>query len=410
MPTLPDSVSPGPAQAPHAAGAARRLIVAAALIAAVLILALCATSLAALGVFRAEGAADRDEAAIASARTAVLEATALAYPADVELVHDAGESGLQLGYVEAVELGAPLETTRAALLDRRRAAEDPGEIARIDAAVAAIDRVGAAVKSAQGAPPGPGVAATVIPAVARSREPIAEWVTYSDRLLWRARLARADRRARDFLVVSGALAVCLLSGALLLLRLRASVRAWDIALREAAMTDALTGLQNREAFDGRLAEEVARCRRSGAPLSLVLLDIDHFRRVNDAYGDRAGDAMLEGIGAALAGAARKEDLVARLGGEKFAWVAVDSDGDGAMVVAGRARAAIAAVHVQGVCGVTASAGVAERGPEESAGDLVRRAEEALYQAKSGGRDRVFRAGAGVMAGARLPTTGVIRAP
>jgi diguanylate cyclase (GGDEF)-like protein len=168
-----------------------------------------------------------------------------------------------------------------------------------------------------------------------------------------------------------------------------------LALRTAALvaeidrlasTDPLTGLANRRVFEAALNREVARAARSGAPLSLLVLDVDHFKRVNDLLGHQAGDDVLRHVGRALGGEARQTDLAARYGGEEFCVVLPDCGPAEAMVVADRLRAAIAASTEP--TQVSASAGVATMPANAVDGaSLVAAADEALYAAKRQGRNR-----------------------
>lgn len=412
MPASPDIAEPqaAPADAPvdHVLRRRAGWLPALALLVVILVV-LALTTLA----FRAEREADARDAALATAREAVLEATALAYPVDQDLASRLSEGGPRIRFSDAVAIGAPLEAARRALLDRRGRTVDAEEIAHIDAAVSAIDAAGGAIKAARDAPRGANSAAAVLNAAAASQAPIREWVAFSDRALRVERQRHDERRARLLGVIGAVLGVGVALVLVLLLQLRRTRRDTREALDRAAMIDSLTGLLNQAAFRDRIAKEIARSRRSGAPLSLVMVDIDHFRRVNDAYGFRAGDALLAEIGRALASAAREEDVVGRMNGETFAWLAVDSDGEGAMVVAERARQAVARTDIPGLCTVTASAGVAEHVPNEAAGDLMTRTDAALQQAKAGGRDRIYRIGEGAPRLSKegsMPTLGVIRAP
>lgn len=158
-------------------------------------------------------------------------------------------------------------------------------------------------------------------------------------------------------------------------------------LRAQATTDPLTGLANHRTFHERLRYESARSRRSGAPLALVLLDIDRFKSVNDVYGHQAGDEVLRTVAALLAEDARTTDIAARLGGEEFALLLSDTGDDGALAVAERLRIAIAGTRVPGPGRVTASFGVASLGLDGDPDELVRAADRALYAAKGAGRDR-----------------------
>ena len=117
-------------------------------------------------------------------------------------------------------------------------------------------------------------------------------------------------------------------------------------LREFARVDGLTGIANRGAFDGRLASELSRARRTGEPTALALCDVDHFKAYNDAYGHPAGDACFRSVAAALAAQARRpEDLAARLGGEEFALLLPGCDLAGAATIAARFVDAVRALQV-----------------------------------------------------------------
>ena len=153
-----------------------------------------------------------------------------------------------------------------------------------------------------------------------------------------------------------------------------------------ASSDALTGLANRRQLDFALSREVARTVRTKEPLSVALIDIDHFKDVNDTLGHVAGDEVLREVAGALARSVRDVDLVARYGGEEFAIVLPNCGSAGALVVIERVRAAVASVS--GVAKVTVSAGIATGAGEGAEGDsLIAAADEALYESKRAGRDR-----------------------
>jgi diguanylate cyclase (GGDEF)-like protein len=159
-------------------------------------------------------------------------------------------------------------------------------------------------------------------------------------------------------------------------------------LRTSASTDALTGVRNRLAFDERLAEEFERAARYGHPLSLLMLDIDHFKHVNDTLGHSEGDAVLRRVARVLSETARTSDLVARYGGEEFALILPETDVACAVVMAERCRKAIAS-HKWDLRAVTLSAGVATTSLSTPSPDsLTRQADEALYEAKRSGRNCV----------------------
>lgn len=153
-------------------------------------------------------------------------------------------------------------------------------------------------------------------------------------------------------------------------------------------TDALTGALNRQGFNEAMAREVARARRHGQPLAVVMVDIDHFKRVNDEFGHAAGDQVLVRTANLLRSCVRESDLVARWGGEEFVVVAPMTGEAGGLRLAEKLRAIMASTHLGPRDAVTASFGVAELGPGETIDALLARADGALYRAKESGRNRV----------------------
>jgi two-component system cell cycle response regulator len=167
------------------------------------------------------------------------------------------------------------------------------------------------------------------------------------------------------------------------------------ALRLLATRDVLTGLLNRREFDRIMSEEEERARRFGQPLSLVVIDIDRFKSINDLHGHVVGDAVLREAAARIADSIRTVDRAARIGGEEFALVLVQTDGISAFEVARRAIGSVAKGPITAgelSIAVTASAGVATL-PDDAgtAGELFAAADRALYAAKGAGRNRVVRA-------------------
>jgi diguanylate cyclase (GGDEF)-like protein/PAS domain S-box-containing protein len=155
-----------------------------------------------------------------------------------------------------------------------------------------------------------------------------------------------------------------------------------------ATSDPLTGLANHRSFHERLGAETARARRSGAPLSLVVIDLDHFKRVNDTFGHPVGDEVLREVADRLREGARREDVIARVGGEEFAWLLPEADLAAATEAAERLRTRIRERPFAGAGRQTASLGVASLGVGEGPPALLARADSALYRAKDGGRDAV----------------------
>jgi diguanylate cyclase (GGDEF)-like protein len=168
-------------------------------------------------------------------------------------------------------------------------------------------------------------------------------------------------------------------------------------LQQRSSIDALTGVPNRRVFDETFVKEWARAKRSGASLSLLMVDIDLFKKHNDTYGHQAGDMCLRLVAAILMETTKRPaDLVARYGGEEFGVILPEVDEKGALVVAEKMRVAVAALkvpHINSVIGhdVTISVGAASTIPAKggSMATLITWADEALYQAKAVGRNQVI---------------------
>lgn len=185
----------------------------------------------------------------------------------------------------------------------------------------------------------------------------------------------------------------------------------EMALQEAnrelerlGRTDGLTGLNNRRAWEELLTAEFKRHRRNGQPCSLVMFDIDHFKRVNDTYGHQAGDEVIREVSRTLKKVSRESDFAGRYGGEEFGVILVDTDANGALQFAERLRSAIEATSVEHegeAIRFTISLGIAPLGGDErDQGQWIERADQALYRSKEGGRNRTSIHGAAAVASAK----------
>ena len=160
---------------------------------------------------------------------------------------------------------------------------------------------------------------------------------------------------------------------------------------QAAQLDSLTGVNNRAAMDRCLERELELAHRHDHSLSLLIVDVDHFKRINDNQGHSAGDAVLKTLTACMKETMRASDMLFRYGGEEFALVLSGTDLDGARQMGERLRAAVAAypfVYNNKEIDVTVSIGVASLGSRDSANRLFNKADAALYQAKKAGRNQV----------------------
>ena len=159
-----------------------------------------------------------------------------------------------------------------------------------------------------------------------------------------------------------------------------------------ASTDALTGLPNRQAFTGKANKEFSRSNRYSRPLSLVMIDVDHFKSINDQYGHAAGDHVLTNVGRILGDGLRDSDVLARIGGEEFVLLLPDTPMINAEYVAERMRLGLEATAIKyqdQELNITASFGVAAISPkDETLEQMLARADQAMYEAKNKGRNRV----------------------
>jgi diguanylate cyclase (GGDEF)-like protein len=166
------------------------------------------------------------------------------------------------------------------------------------------------------------------------------------------------------------------------------LRAQQLSLERFATVDELTGSPNRRVFLARLESEVDRCTRLGTRLSIVFVDVDHFKRINDDYGHQLGDAVLKGIFARLEESLRAYDFVGRYGGDEFVMALPGNDAEGGAAVAERLRQSVQESGAGKVSPpVTISLGVAQLERGMNAEGLLKSADMALYRAKNAGRNR-----------------------
>jgi diguanylate cyclase len=161
--------------------------------------------------------------------------------------------------------------------------------------------------------------------------------------------------------------------------------------RQALLEDPLTGAQNRRGMDAILSREVARSKRNGNRLSIAMIDVDHFKRVNDTYGHDAGDKLLVHLALLARSVLREPDTLVRYGGEEFLLILPEADAQGAGFVMERLRQVIAKspfMYEQKKIQVTVSAGLAQLADAENGHSLLLRADKALYEAKQAGRNCV----------------------
>jgi diguanylate cyclase (GGDEF)-like protein len=163
-------------------------------------------------------------------------------------------------------------------------------------------------------------------------------------------------------------------------------------LLEQAITDPLTGAYNRRHMEARLVEQPEVLRRHGSPATLLLIDVDHFKRINDEHGHKAGDVVLQGLAATVRNRARHVDVLFRMGGEEFVLLLPGTAEADAARMAEEIRAAIAEASLLDGRVVTASIGVAGLEEEDTVDTWMRATDAAMYAAKEAGRNRVARRG------------------
>ena len=175
-------------------------------------------------------------------------------------------------------------------------------------------------------------------------------------------------------------------------RVHLQVKLMTQRLRQMARTDALTGLANRGYFTECLERELHRASRNGTPVGLIMVDVDHFKKLNDTHGHQAGDAFLVKIAETLVQGLRSSDLVGRYGGEEFIMLLPDANTDGVRIVAERARHQISQLEVPfsetALCGTASFGAVSNTLASSTLEDVIRTADQALYEAKEQGRNRV----------------------
>jgi diguanylate cyclase (GGDEF)-like protein len=225
-------------------------------------------------------------------------------------------------------------------------------------------------------------------------DPVARWIPvilYSNVAMAEERVQALDLGAVDFLSPP-------LAGPELVARVRAALRTRHAMalLEKRAHRDGLTGLVNRGGLEDQLHREWSAWRRHGAPLAVLIVDLDHFKAINDTFGHPVGDEVLHQAAGVLARSVRASDLVARYGGEEFVVVAPNCPLDAAIALAMRFRADLArlAIPLPGAARaitVTASVGIADTAGaiQDSLEEFLREADEALYHAKRSGRDAIW---------------------
>lgn len=193
-------------------------------------------------------------------------------------------------------------------------------------------------------------------------------------LYWNRHLAQANRRIRETLNE--------------LHDAQIQLQDQNRMFKRQSITDALTGIYNRLKLDEDLAYAIKRSKRTQREFSIILLDIDNFKRVNDRFGHLVGDELLKGFAALLTGAIRQSDIVGRWGGEEFLVICPDTDRHGCEILAEQLRQRIAAHKFLEKGELNASLGATVHQPDESADTLIARVDKALYRAKEQGRNRV----------------------
>ena len=200
----------------------------------------------------------------------------------------------------------------------------------------------------------------------------------------------------DLIIATAAPAIVAPALASFILRMLFDIEAMRQQLEHASRTDALTGICNRGHFQTLLDAACASAAVDGEPLSVAIIDIDHFKRVNDTLGHAAGDDVIRATATRCLAMLRDADVIGRIGGEEFAIILPHTDIAGAEHVIQRIRTQIGVTPIATAAAdvaITVSGGVAQWRPGDNAVDLMRHADKRLYLAKDGGRDRIVAAAA-----------------
>lgn len=216
-------------------------------------------------------------------------------------------------------------------------------------------------------------------------------VRFLPEINWYVFVERIENEAiasvRDALYIN--LAIALAVTAIVVLLVGATIIWYQRGLERMATTDKLTGLVNRQAFDLLLDQGVKHSQRAQTPLSLMMLDIDWFKKINDQYGHLTGDKVIQAVTQATVASLRKSDVVCRWGGEEFLVMLSNCDRDAAFALAEKVRVQVEQATAEGLSAIkiTVSLGVTEMVEIDTEGTLLSRVDEALYEAKRAGRNR-----------------------
>ncbi len=200
--------------------------------------------------------------------------------------------------------------------------------------------------------------------------------------------SRHEHQRRDMIVGATSIGIAIALVALLFISLYRRESRMLAQIGELAVTDSLTGAANRARFNHDIELAMEQARRHSRPLAVLALDIDHFKQINDTYGHHVGDTALKALVETVEHTIRRTDTLYRSGGEEFHLLLPETTLEGAQEQAERVRRAVAECDFKPAGPLSVSIGVATYHPEETNDDLLRRADEALYRAKEGGRNRV----------------------